>query len=350
MSRLKSTLIGAAVGFVCLTAPASADSWPPPSSPQAAIQLGTLDVVLQPIRPSQQRYFTCFAHDQRLYFGNPYYNTAYYRFSISSERSLLQVKMIETPDASLWFHLLDSQLGFIREFKGGDDQLVEYEIERGDYYLQLLTDGSASREPDGSNHGQITFRAAPINIRAPDADPISVGTIGSTPVTRQGTLVHLTGREFPYSFPTPPSVPPLLQGVIPCPIRGVEQLDFLDEYRGEAAPGRVSVNLTINQQLGGLPADRPVGLYRWDTSSLGIGWIEIQGDSFNHPGGRLSLAVGYIGFQAFPHDFYIDYTVSLRLASTAPGPAPNPGSPAVSSFGPPPRSQCIIIGSQRIGC
>ncbi len=350
MDRWKLALMGAIVELASLGGLANADSSLPPSDPQAAVQLGMLDVVLQPIPPSQQGYFACFAHDQRIFFGKPHFNTRYYRFSIGAERSLLQVKMVETPDASLWFHLLDSQLRFIEEFRGGDDQLVEYEIERGDYYLQLLTDGSQSREPDGSNHGQITFRAAPINMLAAESDPMSIGTLSNAQVTQRGTLVHLTGREFPYSFPTPPSVPPLRQSVIPCPTQGTGMVDSLDIYRGDALPGRVNVDMTINLQFGGLPAGQAVGLYRWDANQLGIGWVPIQGGGFDHPGGQLAVGVGHIGFQAFVHDYYVDYTLALRLAGGAPGPPSTPGAPRVSPLGPPPQGQCIIIGDQRIGC
>lgn len=350
MDRWKVALAGMIAGLVSMASGANADSSLPPSDPQAAVQLGVLDVVRHPLPPSQQGYFACFAHDQRIFFGNPQFNTRYYRFSIGAERSLLQVKMVETPDESLWFHLLNSQLGFIREFRGGDDQLVEYEIERGDYYLQLLTDGSMAREPDGSNHGQITFRPAPINMLVAETDPMPIGNLSNMQVTQRGTLAHLTEREFPYSFPTPPPAPSLPQSVIACPTQGTGMVDVLDIYQGDALPGRVNVNMTINLQFGGLPAGQPVGLYRWDTSQLGFGWFPIQRGSFDHPGGPFAVGVGHIGVQAFIHDYYVDYTIALRLAGGAPGPPPAPGAVKVSPLGSPPQGQCIIIGDQRIGC
>lgn len=328
----------------------SSDSSPPPSSPLAAVQLGTLDEPRASGANSPLRYFACLAHDQRVYFNNEHYRTRFYRFTINSPLAFLEIKMIEAPDATLWFHLLDSNLGFLQEFRGGDDQLVETNLGRGTYYLQLLTDSSQRRNPDGSNWGQITFRARPVNFNGPDLDPAFIGNVGPNPITSQGVLSRMAGREFPYAFPMPAPPPVLPQGLISCPVAPLPEVDdIFDQYVGQAPRGRIYAGLTINLQLGA-PTLMPVGLYRWDNSQLGTGWVAIVGGAFDHPGGEVRIATGYPGISMFLEDVYADYTLAVSAGASQPTPAPPaPGQPKVSPLGDPPRAPCIKIGSQEFG-
>src|SRR3954464_8033378 len=68
----------------------------PPSNPEAAVRVGTLDEV-RPNPPSPTQMLPCFGFNVVLN-QLPAYRTAWFNFSLASKKTKLDIKMIETPD------------------------------------------------------------------------------------------------------------------------------------------------------------------------------------------------------------------------------------------------------------
>lgn len=332
--------IGLFAALICGPSPAMADSRLPPSDPGAAIRLGALDQVRpSPLLPWQ--LLPCLGYDVVINRDIRHINTQYFHFSLSHSKSRLRVKMFETPDATLWFHLLSSQLGFKREYKGGDDQeLVEDNLEPGEYYLKIVTDGTVQRLPDGTNRARVIFRAEPEGYRrAFETSPTDLGNLQrGESRTRNGSVAIRYGRSINFA-PTPASRH--------CPLSAGVESDMYNEYVMRPPEGRIAVNVTtISAQ--NWPTEYPFKVVYLQRGNFGDVWREIPGGFVQHSGGELRIRVGYPSVSNAPlilaRDAYVDYRLSVSASSAAPQAPQTPGQPQVIDLGPPLRSNEVIIG------
>lgn len=297
-----SVLLSLGVGAA--TTQGRADSSLPPSNPGAAVQLGDLDGI-QPFDTVSKK-FLCRALKFHLVLSNPSYRTTYYKFSIRSPRAALRIKMRETPDASLWFNLLDKDLGFLKEFRGGDDQLIDEEIDKGTYYLQLLSRAEVPHDPQGGNLAEITFSAYPkAYVQGKPTDPVGLGLLGKRTVS--APIFAVEQRQFPY-YPnyaaTPPTQPKL------CPPAGQSRVDLFDTYRFDAKAGLISFSYSTAEMQNWQPMFPITAQWRAE-SGLG-NWLPITGSQFSFPGGKGELRIGFLGDIAILiGDMYAEYTFSI---------------------------------------
>lgn len=272
-------------------APALADT----ATPGMPIDLGGLDQVSQEVQG--QKRFTCTALELKLFSADPRFAYQDFVFSIISPMARLAIKMIETPDATLYFHLYDVGGKFIKEYRGGDDQEIGDSLPNGRYRLRLL--GTTDRtNPDGSRRAQITFTAFPSALdRQEQTEPTNLGQLNERKIVT-GALGYRSKRTFPYI---------LQSGKAPCPAEGAAPSDNADIFELSSSPRNVSVGLTTSN------------LMNWPTAvPLHLSWRKSPGDvwqtftgNFRHPGGMVQIQVGYGGNSIVLGDYHAEYTLTI---------------------------------------
>jgi hypothetical protein len=343
--RCTSSLLGKVLLLSFLSAIARADSRLPPSNPGAAIRVGSLDIVRDtPSRP--WRLLPCVGYDVNLNVNDRLFNTQYFHFSLSIPRSRVIVQMREDPSGSLWFELLDRNLGLIQSYSGGqylnNQRFERDDLEPGEYYVRVVTNSSMRRRQDGTNRAFVVLRGIPKGLfREPEADPMNLGSLTPNQVlSRSGTVYMFHERNLDFT-PTvnnrncPPAEGP-----------NVQPTDMYDEYVMQAPSGTVNVNVNIATQQN-WPPQYPFRVHFLQRGNLGDQWLEVQSGRLSHGGGELRLRVGHWQQPVFhAPDAYVDYEIRVSLTDlgppgTSPGP---PGVPITIDLGPPPRPPTVIIG------
>ena len=325
-----------------------ADSSLPPSSPDNPIQAGTLDRVRSMPSGGQVR-FPCVGYDVVLNFNNRYFNTQYIRFGIDIPESVVEFRMRETPDATLWFDLRRSDLSLIQTYKGGDDQ----KFSRTDltaatnYFVQVVTDGSMARRPDGTNHAFVVFRGLPRGIaerleRPANTNPINLGYLSAgSPIKRSDAVFEYRKRQLDF---TPSRTDRT------CPDATGSDVGFSElkrDYTLQAPAGEIFVDLTV------LASQNWTNQTRFDVQRW-VGypqqWGPVQGLPFRHGGGELKLRAGRISDSPIimMPDAYVEYalTVSMRPIATTDPTTPGSVIPP-TDLSAPFQNPRIIIGPTR---
>lgn len=306
------------VGFVCFSTSGNSQSSVPPipqSDPRAAFSVGILDVARKsPLAAGN--LLPCFGTKVSIYLNRPAENKAWLNFKLARPNSRVIIKMVETPDASLWFELYDKDLGNRREFRGGDDQVLDVsDLGPGEYYVEVASGSGVKQNPDGSQRGVITLRAEPEGYRRSiETSPVDLGTLSANrSISHRGSVVIRQERNTGFD-PTPEQRE--------CPLEANSPAKFLNEYFLQAEAGTISVTHWIPGQ-DNWPSQYPFNLYYWDKGPGS--WRLIQDSQVVHSGGELRIQAGYSGNTITQlQDAYVDYQFFIARSGAAPVPTNNP--------------------------
>ncbi|WP_316214889.1 hypothetical protein [Bradyrhizobium sp. SZCCHNR2035] len=307
---MKSYIISISIFLFSVAPPlAYADSLPPDTF-EGAVDLGVIDYI-GPVQELQGRkMFRCFFTQAGLHFPTHPFETYYYKFKVNSTKAKVWVRLDEHPSTSMWLRTYNGNRQLLKEYKGHDQELIDEVYPTGEYYVQVLTDGSVSHLPDGTNIGDLTFQGMSGDNYSDvpgQAEPIDLGSLtAGQSIRRLDALSTVQGRT--RAWRKPPANCDQSGGSDQTP----PLYDDRDDFTLNAPAGHVRAQIvrTFDKQ----DWNDSLPLYYWLEGNLGGAWQAVPNTGINHPGGQLKLHVGSLApVLIAPEDSYIGYELDVGM-------------------------------------